>query len=76
MTYDYANRRVSLNRAQTQLDPDGSFRVVIAHRDPAVPNWLDTEGRPLGIVFWRYMLPDGEIETPRARVVPLADVAR
>jgi hypothetical protein len=76
MTYDYANRRVSLNRAQTQLDPDGSFRVVIAHRDPGVPNWLDTEGRPLGIVFWRYMLPDGEIETPRARVVPLADVAR
>jgi hypothetical protein len=76
MTYDYANRRVSLNRAQTQLDPDGSFRVVIAHRDPGSPNWLDTEGRPFGIVFWRFMLPDGEIETPAASVVPFADLAR
>lgn len=76
MTYDYANRQVTLNRAQTQLDPDGSFRVVIAHEDPGVPNWLDSEGRPFGIVFWRFMLPEGEIETPRAELVKLSDVAR
>jgi hypothetical protein len=76
MTYDYANRSVSLNRAQTLLDADGSFRVVIAHRDPGVPNWLDSEGRPFGLVFWRYMLPEGEIETPEARVVPFSEVRR
>ena len=74
MTYDYANRSVSLNRAQTKLDADGSFRVVIAHENPGVPNWLDSEGRPFGLVFWRYMLPEGEIETPQARVVPFAEV--
>jgi hypothetical protein len=68
-TYDYAHRQVSLNRAQTQVNSDGGFRVVIAHSDPGVPNWLDTEGRPFGLVFWRYMLPEGEIETPRAKVV-------
>ncbi|HYL53309.1 MAG TPA: DUF1214 domain-containing protein [Acidimicrobiia bacterium] len=73
-TYDYAHRRVSLNRAQTTLDPDGSFRTVIAHRDPGVPNWLDTEGRPFGMVFWRYILPVGEIETPQAKVVKLTDL--
>jgi hypothetical protein len=76
MTYDYANRQVSLNRAQTQLEPDGSFRVVIAHRDPGVPNWLDSEGRPFGVVFWRYMLPEGEIETPVARLVGLEELRR
>jgi hypothetical protein len=70
-TFDYLNRRVSLNRKQTRLEPDGSFRIVIAHEDPGVPNWLDTEGRPFGMVFWRYMLPEGEIERPRAEVVPL-----
>ena len=75
-TYDYANRRVSLNRKQTRVDPDGSFRVVIAHRDPGVPNWLDTEGRPFGMVFWRFMLPEGEIETPAAEVVPFDQAAR
>lgn len=74
-TYDYANRRVSLNRAQTQLEPDGSFRMVLAPRDPGVPNWIDTEGRPFGIVFWRFMLPEGEIETPHAEVVAIDRVA-
>ena len=69
-TYDYMNRQVSLNRAQTTLQEDGSFRMVIAHQDPGCDNWIDTEGRALGIVFWRFFLPEGEIETPQAEVVP------
>jgi hypothetical protein len=75
-TYDYAHRPVSRNRANTALEPDGSFRMVIAHEDPGVPNWLDTEGRPFGMVFWRYFLPEGDIERPRAEVVAFADVPR
>ena len=51
-SFDFNNRRISLNRKQTVLEPDGSFRMVIAHRDPGVPNWLDTEGRPFGMVYW------------------------
>jgi len=74
-TLDFANRRVSRNRAQTTLEEDGSFRIVLAHRDPGHPNWIDTEGRPFGIVFWRFMLPEGEIETPQAEVVPWEEVA-
>ena len=73
-TYDYANRPVSLNRTQARLEEDGSLRIVIAHRDPGVPNWLDTEGHPFGIVFWRFMLPEGEMETPQAEVVSISDL--
>jgi len=73
-TYDYAHRQVSLNRAQTKTDADGTFTIVLAHRDPGVPNWLDTEGRPFGLVFWRYFLPEGDIDTPQAKVVKLADL--
>lgn len=73
-TYDYMNRQVSLNRAQTQLEDDGSFRMVIAHQDPGCANWIDTEGRALGIVFWRFFLTEGEIETPQAEVVPFASL--
>lgn len=75
-TLDYASRPVSRNRRQTTLEPDGSFRMVLAHRDPGHPNWLDTEGRPFGIAFWRFMLPEGPIETPRAELVPFAEAAR
>jgi hypothetical protein len=74
-TFDYRSRQVSRNRAQTNLEADGSFRIVLAHRDPGVPNWIDTEGRAFGLVFWRFMLPEGEIETPQAELVPLASLA-
>ena len=74
--FDYVNRTVSRNRANTTLEADGSFRMVVAHRDPGVPNWLDTEGRSSGSIFWRFFLPEGPIETPRAEVVRFADLAR
>jgi hypothetical protein len=73
-TFDYLRGPVSLNRAQSTLDEDGRFRVVIAHQDPGVPNWLTTEGRPFGLVFWRFMLPEGPIATPIAEVVPIASL--
>ena len=73
-TFDYASRSISLNRAQTVADADGRFTAVISHTDPGTPNWLDTEGRPFGIVYWRFMLPEGEIETPQAKLVPLSDL--
>jgi hypothetical protein len=75
-TLDFANRPVSRNRRQTRLEADGSFRIVLAHRDPGHPNWVDTEGRPFGIVFWRFMLPEGPIETPRAELLPWSEAAR
>ena len=74
-TFDYATRSISLNRAQTVADADGRFTAVIAHTDPGVANWLDTEGRPFGIVYWRFMLPEGDIETAQAEVVPHAELA-
>lgn len=73
-SYDYNNRRISLNRKQTQLEADGSFRMVIAHVDPGVPNWIDTEGRPFGMVYWRFVMPVGDVETPLAEVVEVASL--
>ena len=52
---DFANRVTSLNGAQMQIDDDGRYRVVIAHRDPGVANWLDTTGLPEGMIATRYI---------------------
>ena len=41
-TADYLDRTVSLNDAQMELGEDRRYRVVIAHRDPGVPNWAGT----------------------------------
>ncbi len=55
-SFDYANRITSLNGFQTERDADGRIRYVIAHRDPGVPNWLDTTGHPEGFMAprWAY----------------------
>ncbi len=75
-TFEYRSQRISLNRKQMHLGEGGRYRIVIAHRDPGVPNWLATEGRPTGTIFWRFQLPEEAPERPAARVVGLADVAK
>jgi hypothetical protein len=74
-TLDYRSRRSSLNNAQMELGPGGSFRIVISARDPGVGNWLDTGGHRRGTMFWRFLLPKEDPETPRCRVVPVSEVA-
>jgi hypothetical protein len=73
-TLDYRSRSVSLNRTQTTLEEDGSFKMILAHSDPGLPNWLDTEDNLFGMVFWRFFLVDGEVETPQASVVKLTEL--
>jgi len=70
-SYDYRFRQISLNRKQMKYEEDGSFKVIVAHRDPGHPNWLDTEERPFGFIYWRFLLPDGEIDELKTEVVNL-----
>lgn len=53
-TLDWSNNQSSLNRTQALLDSDGFLRIVIAHSDPGVPNWLDTVDRSTGIIQGRW----------------------
>jgi hypothetical protein len=41
---------------QSEVDPDGVIRLVVAHEDPGVPNWLDTGGHREGFLTprWAY----------------------
>ena len=52
-TIDYAGHQSSLNGHQAVVDDDGMLRVVIAHEDPGVANWLDTAGHSAGPVILR-----------------------
>jgi hypothetical protein len=70
-TLEYRHRRCSLSSAQIETDRDGRYRIVIADRDPGVANWLDTGGHRHGTIFWRFLLPEQQPETPECRVVPV-----
>ena len=70
---DYASHQTSLNGHQAILDDDGVFRAVLAHRDPGVPNWLDTMGHQMGPMLFRWVLPD-VVPEPVCTVVPHDDI--
>lgn len=73
---DYANHTSSLNGFQSEPDPDGVIRYVVAGTDPGVPNWLDTAGHPSGFLAlrWTYSTPPPELPKATVTKVGLADV--
>jgi len=72
---DYRYWRIHLNKATARPRPDGSVRVVVAHEDPGVPNWLQTAGHQRGSMCWRWIRAR-EHPQPRARVVKLEALRR
>jgi len=54
---DFVNRVTGLNDGQLRVDDDGKVRIVLAHTDPGVPNWLDTSGLRQGLLTYRYVKP-------------------
>jgi hypothetical protein len=85
-----AARPVSLNRQQLHLsggagEKEGAFTIVLAAKNPfkdaddarrARANWLYSEGRATGTVFFRFVLPEEgrPILQPQAEVVKADDV--
>jgi hypothetical protein len=70
---DWDQRLMSCNGRQAHVDGDGRVRIVISHVDPGVPNWLDTEGRPIGMAVYRYVGAATRPQ-PAATMVPVPDL--
>jgi hypothetical protein len=77
-SHDYANHVSSLNGHQAERDADGRLRYVVAHRDPGVPNWLDTTGLAQGFMSLRWTYSSLPEDLPRVAVrkVPFAGIAQ
>jgi hypothetical protein len=72
-TYDYDYERVTLNGSQIVYETDGSWRLVVARRDPGHANWISTAGHPQGRIWFRWFLPETTPEAPTTRVVRVDD---
>ncbi len=72
---DYRYHRIHVNKFTAHYEPDGSVRIVLAHRNPgaAFPNWLETCDHDRGAMLFRYV---GATEFPpiATRVVKLVDL--
>jgi hypothetical protein len=77
-SHNFANHQSSLNGVQMEIDEDGVLRWVVAHRDPGVPNWVDTTGHPEGYLVprWAYSKtpPKEDWPTIAAKKVPFAEI--
>jgi hypothetical protein len=72
---DHRHRTVSLTGSRIPLR-DGRYRLVLAARDPGVPGWLDTEGRPFGLFVLRWLQAERTPPLPELRVARFDEVAR
>ena len=72
-TMDWATRQSGLNHHQARLDRDGRARIVVAHRDPGVQNWLDTGGHSEGMLQYRWVFTQDN-PAPRAKIVPFEKI--
>ena len=70
---DLAHAQTSLNDTQAHTDRDGLVRAVVSHQDPGVPNWIDTEGRPVGMCIYRW-IGASDAPVPEGVVLPLAEL--
>ncbi len=71
---DYRYFQVCLNSHSAHLRPDGGVTLVLASRDPGIPNWLQTAGHARGTMCWRW-IGAPQPQHPRTRVVKVADLA-
>ena len=73
-SFDYMHHDTHVNHESAVAGPDGTVRIVVAHRDPGVPNWLDTAGHTRGALALRWV-GASEIPEPATRVVPVDSLA-
>jgi hypothetical protein len=70
---DPVHRISSINQHQAAVASDGRVRLVVAHEDPGVPNWLDTGSHRAGLLTFRWFWPNSDPQ-PTNRVVKLAQL--
>jgi hypothetical protein len=71
-TYNYDYERVTINGAQVRYEPDGSWIIVVAAKQPKHPNWVSTSGHTSGRIWFRWFLPSDTPDQPVVEVVPVA----
>lgn len=71
---DYRFHTIDLNHTQAHYESDGSFRIIVAHADPGLPNWLETAGHRHGTMGLRWVNAK-EHPKPSCKVVPLSSLA-
>ncbi len=72
-TMDYRYRLCSTNCHHAVLEDSGELLLVVSHRDPGLPNWLDPSGHREGYVTVRWIGAQ-DYPAPRCEQMPFAQL--
>lgn len=70
---DYANFRIHTNKHLATYLADGSVRIIVAHDDPGLPNWINTTGHESGTMCFRWIRAEQHPQ-PSTRVMKFAEL--
>ena len=70
---DYRYFQIHVNKHTATYRDDGAVRVIVAHQDPGLPNWINTVGHDRGAMTWRWIRAN-EHPQPQTRVVKFSEL--
>lgn len=70
---DYRYFTIHVNKHTAQYEDDGSVRIIVAHQDPGLPNWINTVGHDCGGMTFRWIRAHQHPQ-PQCRVVKIQDL--
>ncbi len=71
---DYRYHRISVNKHTAKAEADGSVRLVVAHENPGVANWIETAGHRRGTMCFRWIRAESHPQ-PQTRLVKLSELS-
>ncbi|GAB4400419.1 MAG: hypothetical protein OHK0053_22000 [Microscillaceae bacterium] len=72
---DYRYFQIHVNKHTAVYEPDGAVRIVVAHQDPGLPNWIQTVGHREGTMCFRWSNAR-ETPTPQTRVLKFSELSQ
>jgi len=51
---DYRYFNICINKGSAKYNSDGGVKVIVTHKDPGLPNWIETCGHNEGTMCWRW----------------------
>jgi hypothetical protein len=70
---DYRYYTIHTNKHLATYRDDGSLRIIVAHQDPGLPNWINTVGHDQGTMSFRWIFAETKPQ-PQTRVVKFSDI--
>ena len=65
---DYRYNNICISKGNAVTEKDGTIRVIVAHKNPQLPNWIETAGHTEGTMCWRWYKPVGIAPQPKTKV--------